>query len=234
MKNRGFTLLEVILAVTLTAFIGAIAVAGFRTAADSRNEVRQANEIQDELRFCSIRIEKDLGGVVRGSNIEFEGVAADEQTGTSVRLRMHTVSTDKARPSQPESDLYDVEYGIVPNEESGKTYFIRRACPIVGMETADETTGGILTILSESIAAFEVHYFDGTEWTLEWTDTQTLPVLMEVLLVAMPEGADEQNEKNVFKRSIWMHFPREGTVADNSINMAEAANTSDIQGGTSQ
>lgn len=233
MRNRGFTLLEVILAATMTAFIAAIAVAGLRTAADSRRQVREANEAQDALRFCALRIEKDLAGIVRGAGVVFEGAPADKQQGTSPRLRMHIYSTDKARADQPESDRYEVEYGLITNDETGKVFFVRRVCPVVGMETAEETTGGILTVLSESIAGFEVHYFDGTEWMLEWTQTQTLPVLMEVLLVAA--GAEEtQNPNNVFSRSIWMHFPREGTLTEESMDSAGTVDVSEaaMQGGT--
>lgn len=236
MRNRGFTLLEVILAATMTAFIAAVAAAGFRTAAEGRRIVRGANEVQDALRFCGMRIEQDLAGVVRGSGVLLEGFAADEELGTPTRLRLHTYSTNKARASQPESDLYEVEYGLITNGETGETFLARRACPMVGVETDEETTGGILTILSESILAFEVHYFDGTEWLLEWTDTQTLPVLMEVLLVAAPPDEERQNQNDVFSRSIWMHFPREGEVAEDSMGTAGSVNVSGTTatGGTGQ
>ena len=223
MRNQGFTLLEVILAAAMTAFVAATALAGFRTATDTRKAVRLANEAQDTLRFCAMQIEKDLSSVVRGRECEFEGFAADPELNLPPRLRMHIYSTQKARRSDPESDRYEVEYGLVQNEEEEKLLFVRRVCPVLGPEHPEETAGGILTVLSDSVVTFQVRYFDGSLWYDQWTDTESLPVLTEVLLAVQSTEATPDGESRPFTRTIWVHVAREGSTSQSALDAAEEA-----------
>ena len=54
----------------------------------------------------------------------------------------------------------------------------------------DREPGGILSVVAEDIAIFEARFFDGTEWSYEWPeDMNTLPLLIELNIVAVQEGS---------------------------------------------
>jgi type II secretory pathway pseudopilin PulG len=77
LNNRGFTLLEVILAATLTTFVALVAVAGLRSVSMTRTTISQASDAADSLRYAAEILERDLASVVRGQGVIFEGIAAD-------------------------------------------------------------------------------------------------------------------------------------------------------------
>ena len=92
-------------------------------------------------------------------------------------------------------------------------FFVRRVCPVVGVETdPDETDGGGMTILSESIVDFQIQYFDGSEWLDEWINDTELPRLVVIHLAAadvsdLSADAEENVNRRILQRTVWMHFP---------------------------
>ena len=97
------------------------------------------------------------------------------------------------------------------------TVLARRYCPIVGIESLEESTGGILTVIAEDITEFDVQYFDGSSWYDEWPETEgELPQLIRVTIAT---GADEEDEtgKKLMVKSFLASFPRM-PVSENSEN----------------
>jgi prepilin-type N-terminal cleavage/methylation domain-containing protein len=152
--NRGFTLVEVLAASVITAFIILVAVNGLVNAMSSRSRLDEAARAADELRYAADSIQQDLRRVYRdGTELLFEGLLAQTPSGVLPRLRFRAVRYEKARAAEPEGDLYEVEYFLMPNQDS--LSLARRVCPIVGMEMLPaETAGGILTKLNETITYF--------------------------------------------------------------------------------
>lgn len=217
------------LAATLTAFVALVGVAGLRAITVTRRTVDQASSAADALRYVTEKIQRDLASVARGQAVLFEGIAEDTALELPLSLRMHVVQTDPARPDGIESDLYEVEYALLRSEEN--TYFVRRVCPIVGVETdREETDGGILTVLSESIVDFQVEYYDGTEWLAEWVDTTQLPQLVVIHLAASDlseRPADSAaDDRRILKRSIWMYFPGEPKLGQTSVQSVQSGASS--------
>jgi type II secretion system protein J len=213
MKTRGFTLLEVLLAAVLTAFVALVAVAGLRSVTMTRTTVDQASEAADSLRYAAQILERDLASVVRSQNIIFEGIAAEPDLGMPPSLRMRVYQTDPVRPNAPESDLCEVEYSLLQSED--KTLFVRRICPLVGVEVdREETSGGILTVLSESIIDFQAQYYDGTQWLDSWLTETELPQLVLINLLAADTSQIQNDtlqpaaqQPRVLHKTIWMFFP---------------------------
>ena len=234
MRRNGFTLLEVILASTLTAFVAMVAVAGVRTVSRTREIINHASEASDALRYAAGKIDRDLSSVVRGSGAIFEGIAPDPSINLPASLRMRVYQTDPARRGGIESDLYEVEYALLHSDD--RTFLVRRVCPIVGMETdPEETDGGMMTVLSESIMDFQIQYFDGTEWTDSWSDYTTLPQLVVISLAAADlADASAQNDagKNprILHRTIWMHFPGEPTLDQASVSQPQTSTDTETTG----
>jgi hypothetical protein len=56
--------------------------------------------------------------------------------------------------------------------------------------------GGVLTVIAEDIAAFDVQYFDGEEWSDEWPEEiQALPDVVAISITArQPERSNPLSE----------------------------------------
>lgn len=236
MKRKGFTLLEVLIAATLSTFVALVAVTGFQMITSARKTVDQAAGTADALRYTAGRIERDLASVVRGEGTLFEGLLILDEETAIMRLRMHVHSTDKARTDGIESDRYEVEYMLGYMDEL--PLLVRRVCPIVGNEySEEETDGGIMTVLSESIVDFQVRFYDGSEWVEEWFLDDVLPQMVVITLTAAdPEFIREQDRSmeelfasgDLLQRTIWMYFPGEGKISKGLLQDTEneeSANT---------
>jgi len=188
---RGFTLVEILVASTIGAFIAMVAVGTLR-AVTASNELIESNiSAAAEVRFASNIIAKDLVNLYRDPNkasTKLIGTVADSGAVNLSDVILYTVSRTKARLDQPEGDIYEVEYYLVQAKD--KTVLMRRFWP----NPSDEyEPGGILTVIAEGIDVFEVRYFDGEEWSNEWPkEMQTLPQLIEVNIAAGLIGRGQQ------------------------------------------
>lgn len=186
MKRTGFTLVEIMVASTIGAFISLTAVAALKTVIQSDDVLGDNIDTASEVRFASSIIERDLFNLYRDDNIEntrFYGtleVLADYETSV---LTFYTLNRTKARAYEPEGDLYEVEYYL--EQDDDKSVLVRRVWPNPN-DAFDP--GGILTTVAENIDTFEIQYYDGEEWYPEWLeDMETLPDMVEVNIASQPE-----------------------------------------------
>jgi prepilin-type N-terminal cleavage/methylation domain-containing protein len=208
-KQAGFTLLEVMAASVITAFIAMVAVSGLVSVTSAREQIDEVTVVNDELRFVTDSLRRDLAGFYRSKNaMLFEGTM--EETGIGVpssKLRFRTVCASKARVDHPEGDLYEVEYFLAANDEA-PPWMARRQCPIVGNEeTPQETDGGMMSRIAERLSLFQIRYFNGEQWQNEWPmELNEMPTLVEISLGAKVEG--KNNKETIYARQFFINFPR--------------------------
>jgi len=187
-KRTGFTLVEVLVASTIGVFIAMVSVGALRAIMASAEMVDSNINAAAEVRFAANMIKRDLQNLYNDGNIEntkFIGTVEPlEQDNYTSYLIFYTTGRTKARIDQPEGDLYEVEYYLMQEGETSS--LMRRLWPNPHEELEP---GGILTIIAEDIAAFEVQYFDGEEWSEEWPEEmQALPDLVSISIVAKQPG----------------------------------------------
>jgi len=187
-KRTGFTLVEVLVASTIGVFIAMVAVGALRAIIASAEMVDRNINAAAEVRFAANMIARDLQNLYNDDDIEntkFIGTVEPlEQDNYTSYLIFYTIGRTKARIDQPEGDLYEVEYYLM--QEGETMVLMRRLWPNPSKELEP---GGILTIIAEDIAAFEVQYFDGEEWSDEWPEEmQALPDLVAVSIAAKQSG----------------------------------------------
>ncbi len=184
-KKTGFTLVEVMVAVTIGGFIMLVAVGALKAITSSAEMVDSNISAAAEVRFASNMLSRDLVNFYRSENIEntkLIGIVDDSGQVNTSYLVFYTVSRAKARTDQPEGDIYEVEYYLRKDEE--KSLLMRRLWPNPNEE---DEPGGILSVIAEDIDVFQVRYFDGEEWSDEWPEEMdVLPQLIEVNIVATP------------------------------------------------
>ncbi len=188
LRKTGFTLVEVLVASTIGAFIALVAVGALRAITASATMVDQNISTAAEVRFAANMIARDLANIYRdedAANTKLIGTFEDmEQEGSTSYQDFYTVGRTKARVGQPEGDLYEVEYYLTRDEETSA--LMRRLWPNPHEELEP---GGILTAIAENIEIFEVRYFDGEEWADEWPeDMRSLPDWVEVTIAAQQPG----------------------------------------------
>ena len=179
--NRAFTLVEVLVASSIASFVTLVAMGTLHALSQSSAKIQAHCDTVSELRYASSVLSRDL------SNLYFDadpkntklvyGVQQETQT-TEPILTFYMISHDKARSSQPEADLYEVEYYLTQTQD--KSVLMRRVWPNPNPE---KQPGGVLSVLAEGIGMFQIRFHNGQEWTSEWTETQqALPKLIEVFL----------------------------------------------------
>ena len=183
-KRTGFTLVEVMVASTIGAFVMLVAVGTLKTITASSEMADSNINTAAEVRFASNMLLRDLSNFYRNENIEntkLIGTVEESGQESTSYLVFYTIGRAKARAEQPEGDIYEVEYYLM--EEDDKSLLMRRLWPNPNEE---EEPGGMLAVIAEDIAAFEVRYFDGEEWSDEWPEEMdVLPQLLEINIVAV-------------------------------------------------
>lgn len=233
MKNRtrqsGFTLVELMAASVITAFIAMVAVGGLVSVTSARSSLDEVTGVMDELRYVADLIRQDMANVSRSTQEPlFEGMLEESGTLTLPRLRFRTIGTVKARSAQPEGDLYEVEYLFFEGSD-GKALLSRRVCPVVGIEQdRQQTAGGVLTQLSEHISFFGVRYFNGVEWTSVWpVEQQTLPLLIEISLAS--RVVEKNGKEKVYAKQVIVTFPRIGEQTTTTTEEEEEDTTMEVE-----
>lgn len=180
-KKRGFTLVEVLIASMIGAFIMIVAVGALKAVSVSAKIVDNNIDTISELRFASNRIATDLINIYRDKNFEntrLVGNLEETADGLFCMLTFYTVGRAKARRGQPEGDVYEVEYFLQKDED--KSLLMRRLWP---NPDKNSEPGGLLTVIAEDIDVFIVRYFDSEGWQMEWPEQMnSFPDLVEVTL----------------------------------------------------
>ena len=209
-KNRkAFTLLEILAASVIGAFLAMVAVSTLRTVTAGRVRVDDNITAAEELRFAAYMIRTDLANLYRdqsNDNMKLIGMLSESETSPSSDLTVRVVSQTKARSAFVEAHTYDVQYSLA--NKDGKSLLLRRKCPVVGPEEPEQVLGGMLTTIAENILVFNVRYFDTTQWLEVWPeDAGEMPALMEISLATVIGDADV-DEPKVMTKSFLVSFPR--------------------------
>jgi hypothetical protein len=155
-----------------------------------------------EARFASKLIARDLMNLYRDRSsrrYKLVGIVEKTSAGMVSCLSFYTVGRIKARVEEPEGDIYEVEYYLQRKED--KRALMRRLWP---NPDKDAPPGGILTAIAEDIDVFEVKYYDGENWQMEWPEElRALPKMVEVTIVA-----SRQSRADMAVESFIVNFPR--------------------------
>lgn len=214
---RGFTLAEILVASTISAFVAVVAVGALKTVSDGTTTVTRHTEAVTEVRFAARMIARDLDNLYRDADVRsMRLVGASQGDDSSVSfLRFYMTGRTPARFGQPEGDVYEVEYFLGPSasmegvaeDQINSSALYRRLWPNPDIQ---RQPGGILTPLSQSIDVFQIRFSDGQEWTSSWPEEmQTLPELVEVTLVSLALGPG-----NPLVESFTVNFPRLADAMD--------------------
>lgn len=199
-RRSGFTLLELILAMTVTAIVSAALFTSLSGAFKARRQVEDHLSGREAARSVMMTMRSDLqcvppaGGRVRGVFI-----GEDESGMNSVDSDVLTFVTanPKLKSSQDFADLRQIELRLLESNDDPDHYVLARL--VTGNLLATQTPQPDVQILARRVISLNLQYFDGGEWVDEWDSTQLenqIPTAVEIVLVTAPELSREPEDED--------------------------------------
>jgi general secretion pathway protein J len=202
-RARGFTLMEVMIAVAITGLIGGMVTFSFQTGFKAKEEIERDAEYYRMLRAAMERMTREIGAALVSDRYDTKRYrdAQDRPTnfiGERDRLLFTSFAHQRLYTDAKESDQAVVEYYVRNSDEPGahdRKDLIRRENPLV-QDRMDK--GGTEDALFEGIKEIRFEYWDPEkkEWDEEWDTRRTerqhvLPTRVRITLVAKDENGKE-------------------------------------------
>jgi general secretion pathway protein J len=201
--RRGFTLMEVLIAVAITALIGGMVASAFHTGVKTKEIIEGDAERYRMLRAAMDRMAREIGSAFVSDRFDTRRYrdSNDRPTnfiGEREKLLFTSLAHERLYTNAKESDQMVVEYQVKSSTEKdvrGRQDLMRRENPLV-QDKMDR--GGTEETLYEGIKRLEFHYWDSNrkEWVDTW-DTRRLemksilPTRVKIDLIALDENGKE-------------------------------------------
>jgi len=173
-RARGFTLLEVLIAVAVLGLIGGLTWKSFDGAYTVKARVEQAEERDQMVRGALTRLAREVSMTFLSEHYDRKRF---RERPTLFRLRdgrreadllFTSFAHERLHVDAKESDQALFEYSVGPDPKDGsKRDLFRRVKPLLD---EDSERGGDKAVLAEGVVAFSVEAWEpkDREWRAEW------------------------------------------------------------------
>jgi general secretion pathway protein J len=199
-NSRGFTLLELIVAVTVLAFVTMLLYSAFSGMKRTRDGLTRVQDRYREGRIALSRVVRDLQGAYISQHLPINQQITTLRTAfigsqatPADRLDFNTFSNIRRDRDSHVSDELEVSYFAEPSlEASGTTDLVRRSSQYLDAKLdAKPEAGGRIDVIATDIDLFELSFLDPTtsQWVDTWDTTQAtgqqnrMPLQVRVTLV---------------------------------------------------
>lgn len=177
-NERGFSLMEVMIAVSILTFIGMLTFGVFTNTMKSRDAAAEITSHYHSIRQAMLRMTREVSMAFLSIHKDCEDPRNDtlfalDRQGGGYRLDFTSFGHFRMRADANESDQNEVSYYVDRDpDDSKKRALMRRSQPRID-EDPDE--GGDERVLARGINRFEVEVYDDKQdrWIDEW-DTRNL------------------------------------------------------------
>jgi len=209
-------MIELLVAVVIAAFVGAVGVFALQSITADRKRLESRVSVSGEMRYAMEQIADDLDNLYRSRDMRrmrFMGTLAKSDEHADGRITFYAMRQAEVRPGRPEGDVYEVEYFL--RRQDDRSILLRRIWPNPHRQGEP---GGIIAPVAENIIAFDARYYDGLEWCDAWEeDKKDLPEMIEIHLAARQPG-----ERFVLEQSRVFTFPRLPRPQQNQMPVEKA------------
>jgi general secretion pathway protein J len=200
---RGFTLMEIMIAVAITALMGAMVSMAFQTGFHAKEVVETEADHYRMLRAAMNRMAREIGSAYVSDRYDAKRYRDQNDRPTNFageenRLLFTTFAHQRMYTDAKESDQAIVEYFVESSpdrEANGRKDLMRRVNPNV---EGRMDRGGTTDVLFEGVKRVEFAYWDSDrkEWEDEWDTRRAdqkskLPTRVRITLVALDENNKE-------------------------------------------
>jgi general secretion pathway protein J len=202
-RTRGFTLMEVMVAVAITALMGTVVAMAFQTGLTAKETVETDADRYRQVRVAMNRMSREIGSAFVSDRYDPKQFRDQNDRPTNFvgerdKLLFTTFSHQRLYTDVKESDQAVVEYFVETSSDRdarGRQDLKRRVNPNVG-ERMDR--GGTTDTLFEGVKSIEFGYWDSEkkEWDDEWDTRRTekkdiLPTRVRITVTAVDETGRE-------------------------------------------
>lgn len=208
-RQRGFTLIEVMIAIAILAGIAMTIYGAFSGMKRSKEGIERLNDRHREGRLAMSRMVRELQSAYLSAHEPIAPVQAVQKTAfigsngsPGDRIDFATFSHRRLLENSKDTDQAEVSYftGVDP-ENPGRVNLLRRVSPEIDL-LPDE--GGKTEILATDVDLFEVEYLDAAtgQWQERWDTSQAteqvarLPLQVRLILV-LNGGARRSSEREM-------------------------------------
>ena len=209
-NNRAFTLLELLVAMTMMSIIAASLYAslsiGFKARDSSENtlEARRSARIVMDLLKQEIISSLPPKGILAG---KFEGTNGHDDSGNESDSLVFYSAAYNPADDEIAGDIIKVQIGLATIEESDVHTLVRGTTKNLlspkSLEPYEE-------ILCRDIRSLNLRYFDGYDWQDEWDSSShddNLPEAVEINIVIEKRNNDKSDEEDVYSLTCAFSLP---------------------------
>ena len=219
-RARGFTLIEVITAIGITAFIGVVIGVTFSTTIANKDVIEGQAERYRMLRAAMSRMSREIGAAYVSDRYDSKRYrdAFDRPTnfvGTREKLMFTSLAHQRLYADAKESDQMVVEYQVKRSPDpkaKDRQDLLRREKTI--LEERMER-GGTEDILFEGIKKLEFQYWNSErkQWEDEWDTRRSerrtiLPTRVKMTITAVDENGKDVKYVSQTRVMLNTEFPR--------------------------
>lgn len=207
MTRRGFTLIEVVVALGVMALIGLMSWQALSGSMQARDFLEEEEAFQRSANSALARLEHHLALAYLTDNLTavntYQTVFIAKDGGERDELWMASLGHRRRFRDSRESDQTELTFWLEDDPENEDAYvLLMREAPRID-ERPDED-GGVLP-LAHGVQRFDLRFLDTTsgEWIEEWDTTgadqaNRLPRAVQVVLVLLGPGQEDPEEKTPF------------------------------------
>jgi general secretion pathway protein J len=218
--QRGFTLMEVMVAVAITALMGAMVTVSFTSAFRAQEVVTGEADHYRQVRIAMSRMTREVGSAFVSDKYDAQRYRDQNDrptnfVGKADTLLFTSFAHQRLYVDAKESDQMTVEYKVESSRErtaKGRQDLVRRVNPLV-QDRMDR--GGTEDVLLEGIKRLSFEYWDAErkDWRDEWDTRRTerksrLPSRVRITLLAEDENGKEVRYSTQVRIMLDQELPR--------------------------
>jgi general secretion pathway protein J len=207
-RRAGMTLIEIMVAMTLFAGIGALIYGGFAQTARAKQRIEAQMDRYHAISIALERMVRELSAAFVSVHVNPLASLASARTafigkggGFSSRIDFTSFSHTRIFRDAHESDQNELSYFLAEHPSGEGKVLARRMQPRID---DDPQEGGRVEIMLQDVLEFELSYLDPTsgEWIESWDTTNSalqanrLPAQVKILLTV--PGIIRSKEREVF------------------------------------